>query len=173
MIFGDPYKFAIQFDFVDEWLIPDEGIFNLIINGYHQPNALPNQSVTILDCFDSLNARYFHLNQKKTFSNLFNLDCNKLYLHMENILERIISNESNETEEDFFESSQLSISETIINRKYSWLFYSENKEKIIFLDFNNNPSEIILNKGYCCTTINQALSWAKNYYINENRFSNI
>ncbi len=173
MIFGDPYKFAIQFDFVDAWALPDEGIFNLIINGYYQPNLLPNQSVTILDCYDSLNVRYFYLNKKKIFMNIFYWDSDEIYSYMTKIIKRINLDKSKDFEEDIFEFSKLSIPETILDKKYNWLFYSENQEKIIFLNHNNSPSEIILEKGYCCAVINQALLWAKKHYINESRFSKL
>ena len=43
MIFGDPYKFAIQFDFVEDWFLEwgedlkNDGVFHYIIQGYILP----------------------------------------------------------------------------------------------------------------------------------------
>lgn len=46
MIFGDPYKFAIQFDFVEDWFLEwgedlkNDGVFHYIIQGYILPVEL-------------------------------------------------------------------------------------------------------------------------------------
>ncbi|MDO5640381.1 MAG: Imm42 family immunity protein [Neisseria sp.] len=184
MIFGDPYKFAIQIDFVEEWQneligewknhFADEGICNVIINGYYQPNLLPNQSVTILAFCDSLNYMYFYLNQQKIFANLFHLSAHELYSYMQMLSEKILDT-STELEENIFEFSKLSVPEISRTGLENWLFYSENQEKVICLDNNNSPSEIILEKGYCCTVIYKTLLWAKEHYAYDKakRFSEI
>lgn len=61
MIFGDPYKFAIQFDFVEDWFLEwgedlkNDGVFHYIIQGYILPTELKYQSISILDAVNSLN----------------------------------------------------------------------------------------------------------------------
>ena len=122
MIFGDPYKFAIQVDFVDAWNIDitDEGVFNFFVNGYYQPNVLTNQSLTILTCFDWLNSRYFYLKTKNIYPQLYNKNPEELYDYMNQSLNKIVQDESDnsEIEEMLINHSWLGIPEITHNNNY-------------------------------------------------------
>ena len=79
MIFGDPYKFAIQFDFVEDWFLEwgedlkNDGVFHYIIQGYILPTELKYQSISILDAVNSLNVKIGSLN-KFNASTIYNQD---------------------------------------------------------------------------------------------------
>ena len=171
MIFGDPYKFAIQFDFVNDWIgLDGEGIFSLIVNGNYHPDYLPNQSITILDCFDSLNYKIYNLENKKNNDELFNLNKDLSFKKMNLLLENLhVIDEVTK----FFEEIVLDIPEIMTNKNYIWILYSMNSEKIIFRNSKGMVEELIFNRGYCYSVIYSALKWAKKYYSSSGMFDNI
>ena len=91
MIFGDPYKFAIQFDFVEDWFLAwgedlkNDGVFHYIIQGYILPTELKYQSISILDAMNSLKVKIGSLNQFNA-STIYNQDAQYILEKLENIL---------------------------------------------------------------------------------------
>ena len=96
MIFGDPYKFAIQLDFVDDWVsrwgesMKNEGILHYILEGYIQPSELKSQSITILNAVDSFKVKRDELNQANTL-NLYHQNPESILQTLEGILVKILN----------------------------------------------------------------------------------
>lgn len=83
MIIGDPYKFAVIFDRVNEWndaLADDNGFFALCIDGKMFPNIVINACVfsSVYDVVDSLNSipvneEIYEMNKEKALMSLYEL----------------------------------------------------------------------------------------------------
>ena len=119
MIFGDPYKFAIQFDFVEDWFLEwgedlkNDGVFHYIIQGYILPVELKNQSISILDAVNSLKVKIGSLN-KFNASTIYNQDAQYILEKLENILEKILNGDETYEEYQLYDSTYLNIEENIL-----------------------------------------------------------
>ena len=140
MIFGDPYKFAIQFDFVEDWFLEwgedlkNDGVFHYIIQGYILPTELKYQSISILDAVNSLNVKIDSLN-KFNASTIYNQDAQYILEKLENILEKILNGDETYDEYQLYDSTYLNIEENIFDNQNSWLVSTDHSEKIIFRDY--------------------------------------
>lgn len=173
MIFGDPYKFAIQFDFVEDWKseLTDQGILNFLALGYQKD--LAPQSLTILDCMDSLQSIYFNLISIKSQEKIFNMEDDEAYDFLYNLVMLFRSgNDIDDKDIDIYKSCNITINELLFDDNFFWIVSFEDKEKIIF-KIKNEIKSIVLNRGYCENVIRKCLFWAKEYYSNEDRFENL
>ena len=176
MIFGDPYKFAIQFDFVEEWDFPnhdkDEGILNFIVNGYQKD--LASESLTILDCMDSINVNYHYIKNSTDKKNLFNMNEKKSYKILYNnvlYLRDTDPNNIDDRRELLYNECRLIIDELSFDDDFIWYVPYKNKEKIIYKT-NKNISSLVLKKGYCCDVFIKTLKWANQFYKNKTTLFN-
>lgn len=174
MIFGDPYKFAIQLDFVDDWVskwgadMKNEGTLHYIIEGYIQPSELKSQSVTILNAVDSFKVKRDQLNQVNT-QNLYYQNAKDIFETLEGILTKILNGDETNEEYEIYISTHLNIEENMFDNQNSWLVSTEEHEKIVFRCYKNNIHEIILDKGYCIEVIDKAIVWAEKYFNKASR----
>ena len=132
--FGDPYKFAIQFDFVEDWFLEwgedlkNDGVFHYIIQGYILPTELKYQSISILDAVNSLNVKIGSLNQFNA-STIYNQDAQYILEKLENILEKILNGDETYEEYQLYDSTYLNIEENIFDNQNSWLVSADHSEK--------------------------------------------
>lgn len=172
MIFGDPYKFAIQLDFVDDWVsrwgetMKNEGVFHYIIGGYIQPTELMNQSVTILSAINSLKVKKSNINRIST-EDLYDQVSKDAFQILESILSKILNGDETDEEYEIYISTHLNIEENMFGNQNNWIISNDQNEKIIFRNYKNELYEIILDKGYCSEVIDNVLVWARNYFTEE------
>ncbi|OFV37469.1 hypothetical protein HMPREF3136_05435 [Neisseria sp. HMSC15C08] len=172
MIFGDPYKFAIQIDFVEDWFLEwgedlkNDGVFHYIIQGYILPTELKYQSISILDAVNSLNVKIGSLN-KFNASTIYNQDAQYILEKLENILEKILNGDETYEEYQLYDSTYLNVEENIFDKQNSWLVSTDHSEKIIFRDYKGEIQEVILEKGYCIDIMEKVITWARSYFQNE------
>ena len=172
MIFGDPYKFAIQLDFVDDCVsrwgesMKNEGILHYILEGYIQPSELKSQSITILNAVDSFKVKRDELNQANTL-NLYHQNPESILQTLEGILVKILNGDETDEEYEIYTSTCLNISENIFENQYSWLVSTDTHEKIVFRSYKNDIHEIILDKGYCIEVMDKFIAWARTHFPQE------
>lgn len=182
MIFGDPYKFAIQFDYVKEWEIAnlvDDGVFTFIIKGYYHPLELFAISEKISIYFGLLLEEVHKLFHKVDNDDLFLCDCDVAYGILNDIGAEIREKFDDPSLSEYIDKLYALRDNCLLgmpeldwpNHDYAWLISSGAEEKIIFKKPGGEIDEIILEKGYCLRVMLDAMHWAKERYRNSDTFS--
>ena len=162
MIFGNPDKFSILIDVVEEWSSPDfkEGLFFYIIGDDFCVRRIPDNSATI--------AVYMHelsLTLKAKVVDgyesayLFNLPTEQAYSELNAI--RFVPFEEDipaDAVEDYTHS--ITVGDMLSDIDEIYLVSHDIQEKILYKAPNTGEIlECVLEKGYAINTMKQALEW--------------
>lgn len=166
MIFGNPDKFAIYIDIVEDWSNPSflEGLFFYIIDAKFCPRIIPKESCTIDFYMSELSSV---INKLETTSikneNLFNLSYKKAHKELSEL--RFIPYDlylKTGREEDYTYS--ITVGEMLSDIGEIFLVSNGEEEKILYRDpITNEIFTCILDKGYVLSIMKQSLNWWNNF----------
>ena len=148
MIFGDPYKFAIWIEEIDEWSSENfsEGIFTFFVNGDMIPQELPNTSTFLPNSLRSIK-QFISIIDGLECPNLFNLDCCNAYIFLN---DAVHYRNVKLSEEESYSYWKYCITEYIDNPEEKdniWYLSDKHNEKLLYLN-NNISKESVFKKGY-------------------------
>ena len=148
MIFGNPYKFAIWIEEIDEWSSENfsEGIFTFFVNGDMIPQELPNISTFLPNSLRSIQ-HFISIIDDLECPNLFNLDYCNAYIFLN---DAVHYRNMKLSEEESYSYWKYCITEYIDNPEEKdniWYLSNNHNEKLLYLN-NNIIKESVFKKGY-------------------------
>jgi len=159
MIAGNPDKFSIYFDIVEEWSNPSfaEGVFFYIVECKFYPREIPKESSTLNVCLNELMGLINKLsNYSVENESLFYLPKEEAYEKLNSI--RFVPYEKyilSGKEEDYTYS--ISIGEMLSYMDEIYLISSKSKEKILYKEQNSSEIyEAVFEKGYVLSVMKKA-----------------
>ncbi len=168
MIFGDPDKFSIYIDVVEDWSSPSflEGLFFYIVDRKFCSRAIPKNSSTLGVYAMDLCRMVNHLETISVENEkIFKLPIKESYKEL-NYLRFVPYEEYLETNriEDYTYDIAIGEMSSTINEIY--LVSYQNQEKILYKDLETEELfEYILEKGYVESIMKQVLDWWRKNYV--------
>ncbi|HEZ1466978.1 TPA: immunity 42 family protein [Neisseria meningitidis] len=167
MIFGNPYKFAIWIEEIDEWSSENfsEGIFTFFVNGDMIPQELPNTSTFLPNSLRSIQ-QFISIIDNLECPNLFDLDYCNAYIFLN---DAVHYRNMKLSEEESYSYWKYCITEYIDNHEEKdniWYLSNKHNEKLLYLN-NNIIKESVFKKGYI-KNIMEKIIMKYNYILNGN-----
>ena len=167
MIFGNPYKFAIWIEEIDEWSSENfsEGIFTFFVNGDMIPQELPNTSTFLPNSLRSIQ-QFISIIDDLECPNLFNLDYCNAYIFLN---DAVHYRNMKLSEEESYLYWKYCITEYIDNTEEKdniWYLSDKYNEKLLYLN-NNIIKESVFKKGYI-RNIMEKIIMKYDYILNDN-----
>ncbi|HGH0049013.1 TPA: immunity 42 family protein [Neisseria meningitidis] len=167
MIFGNPYKFAIWIEEIDEWSSENfsEGIFTFFVNGDMIPQELPNTSTFLPNSLRSIQ-QFISIIDDLECPNLFDLDYCNAYIFLN---DAVHYRNMKLSEEESYSYWKYCITAYIDNHEEKdniWYLSNKHNEKLLYLN-NNIIKESVFKKGYI-KNIMEKIIMKYNYILNGN-----
>ena len=160
MIVGNPDKFSIYFDIVEEWSNQSftEGVFLYVVECKFYPREIPKESSSLSVCLNELKGMINKLENYSLENEMyFNLPKEEAYKKLSS--RRFVPYEEyllTGKKEDYTYS--ISIGEMLSYMDEIYLISSKNKEKILYKELNSSEIyEAVFEKGYVKSTMKKAL----------------
>lgn len=167
MLFGNPYKFAILIEKIDELTNDNflEGMCFVFVNGHIFPKTLPEISTSLPQIFFAVHDFLLKINQLKN-KELFVQEKNELY----NFLLKTVHQETDMQEDEahsywkycFYDYTDSNDKEDDI-----WFLSNEYQERLLYM-YNKQIYDLFLDKGYVKSVLSDFIKYYQsNYPVDE------
>ncbi len=169
MLFGNPYKFAILIDEIDELTNRTfvEGICFIFVNGNIFPKTLPAISTSLTQVFFAVRDLFLKIDNLEN-AQLFAKNKNELYAFLMKTVHH--QNDMNEEEaHSYWKYCFYDYIDSNDEEDDIWYISNQNQEKLLY-KYHQKTHDLLLDKGYVKSVLANFIQYYQRKYLVDKQF---